>query len=225
MHPRHRHRLTGLVALLAATLLAGTAPAAAAGPTGQWPLKGTFTDPTGSGLLLTPLLLPEFASVIGANGGTRTALVVEPGDGLEISGIKRAARSTYTIEVQFQFAEVEGYQRILSFGPNDRDAGLYLRDGGISLYPSKFQTADLPIEAGDWVTVRVARNGTTGKMQVFWSKPDMIWMFTYKDTTGRYKLRNGIVDLFQDDADENGDGIAGKVIIWNTYKPVILGHG
>lgn len=224
-HPRsRRYRPAALVALLAAALLAGTAPVSAATPPyGQFLLKGTLKNSAGSSLGLTKLGAVTFESGVGPGGGTRSLLRIDQGEGLELSVVKRAARSTYSIEVQLQFQEVIDYQRILSFGPNDRDDGLYVFDEGVRLYPTPWSVPAVPIQAGDWVTVRVSRNGATGKMQVYWSFPTGIGVYTYIDSTGAFKLRNGIVDFFQDDNGEDAAGHVARITIWDTYKPVKVG--
>lgn len=213
-----------LTTLLAATVLATAAPVAAATPPiGQFPLKGTLKNTAGTSLKLTKLGDVTFESVTGPQGGTRQAVRIDDGEGLELTTFGRAARSTYTIEVQFQFEEVVSYQRILSFGPNDRDAGLYVYQSGIRLYPTPFEAPIVAIEPGDWVTVRVARNGDTGRMQVYWSTANGFGVFTRKDAGGNFKLRGGIVDFFQDDGGEDAVGYATRITAWSAYKPVKVG--
>ena len=219
-----RSRLAGPMAVVATALLVVSAPvAAAATRIGQFPLTGSLANTVSTNVKLAKLGAPTFGSGTDRDGTTRQLLQVEDGEGLALQGIPKAARGSYTIEVVLQPDQVSAYERILSFGPNDRDAGLYFQGGGVYLFPQKDDVADTPIAAGDWVRVRVARNGETGAMQVFWETDATIWAFTYKDVGKRYLLRQGIVDLFQDDGSEHFSGNVARITVWKGYKPVKLG--
>jgi hypothetical protein len=221
---RSRARMVAPLAVMLAALLATAAPvSAAATRIGQFPLKGSLANTVATNLKLTKLGSPSFATAAGPNGDPRKLLVVEEGEGLELSRIPKAARGSYTIEVVLKPDQVSDYERILSFGPNDVDAGLYFDDGVLYLYPEKYIDSDTLIVDGEWVRVRVARNGDTGRMQVFWETDASIGLFTYMDTAKDFRLRNGIVRLFQDDGSEHFSGSVARITIWKGYLPVKLG--
>lgn len=221
---RSRSRLAAPFAVMAAALLVASAPvAAAAVQIGRFPLTGELANTVSTKVRLTKLGDPAFVAGTGRDGNPRQLLQVESGEGLAMINIPKTARGSYTIEITLQPDQVDSYERILSFGPNDRDAGLYFRSGGIYLYPQKTDVADTPIVNGEWVRVRVARNGETGQMQVYWDTDATVWAFNYKDSGKRYLLRNGIVDLFQDDGSEHFSGNVGRIAIWKGYKPITLG--
>ena len=213
MHLR-RSRPAVVAALLAATLLVAAGPVSAATPPiGKWALKGNLQNSAGTNLKLTKLGAPTWENT-NTSCITRKAFRFGEGDGLTLTGIPRAARKTYTIDVQFYFEDLTGYRRILSFGPNDEDPGLYLYDGALSLYDHK--QADYQADPSTCVQVRVTRNGATGTMRVYL---DWGLYITFKDTANEYLLRNGEVDFFQDNGSEHPSGAANRILFFNQVVP------
>ena len=214
MSPRRPWMLV-VASLLTATVLAASGPASAATPPiGRWALKGNLKDTAGSSLILTKVGSPSFQTV-NVDSTSRKALVFAPGEGLHLAGIPKPARGTYSIEIQLELNDLSGYRRILSFGPNDQDAGLYLEGGAISLFDHKV-TADPVASTNIWSSVRVTRNGANGQMYVY---VDGTRYLGYKDVRGEYRLRGGIVVFLQDDGGENGSGAAGRVVFWDKVVP------
>ena len=216
---QHRRRSLPLIlsSLLAATLIAAATPvtaAAAAAPTGFWALKGTLANSAGTGLKLAKLGTPAFQTVT-VKGTDRKALVFAPEQGLKVTGIPQSGRRSYTIETWFEFDDMgAAYLRILSFGPNDMDEGLYLFAGYPYLFDDKFRE-DLVLPANTFVRVRVTRDAATNVMRLYLNGK---LAFRSTDTTGKYVLRQGTIVLFQDDGDENGSGTVAGIKVWN--KPV-----
>jgi len=210
-----RSRSLVVASVLAASVLALAAPVSAATPPiGRWDLRGNLTNSAGSTLKLTWLGAPIWNNP-NQSCITRKAFVFGAGDGLALTGIPRAARKTYTIDVQFLIDDMAGYHRILSFGPNDRDAGLYFYDG----HPALFDHKQEPLatwDPGTCVLVRVARNGATGQMKVW---VDWGLYITFKDVANEYLLRGGTVDFFQDDGTEHSSGAASRITFWDKVVP------
>jgi hypothetical protein len=206
------HRPLILVGLLAVAVLASTAPVAAAAPapTGDFQLKGSYKNSAGTALALAPLGAPTFQTV-SVGGTNRKALVFAQGDGLTLTGIPQSARQTYTIDIWFEYDSVACYQRILSFGPNDTDDGLYICDGGIYLYPYSDQKLAV-VAASKWTHVRVTRSRTTKRVQIYVNGR---LTNVALDFTNAMLLRQGTVDFLQDDGGDNPSGTVAGVRFWN----------
>ena len=141
----------------------------------------------------------------------RMALVFELGDGLHLTGVPTAARSTYTIEIWFEFDAVDSYRRIMSFGPNDSDTGLYVQDGYLDLYPNK-ESAAAVVSANQWVKVRITRSGATKVTSVYLNGVRKI---RHTGTANDYLLSGGEAIFFVDDGGENGSGTVARIKVWD----------
>jgi hypothetical protein len=215
---RSRARIWSISAALglAVVLVASIAPISTAtkGPIGDWRLNGSLRNAAGTGLRMTKLGTPQF-EVVDVAGTNKTALVFEEGEGLRLSRIPSAARRTYSIDVFFEFDAVVDYRRILSFGANIFDRGLYIDDGYLDLYP-RLESAATVAAPDQWLHVLVTRNGATRRMKAF---VDGVEVISILDTGDKYLLRNGIAVFFQDDA--NGEHPSGTVSRIKVFDRVL----
>jgi hypothetical protein len=200
--------------VLAAALLVGAAPAlgASPAPTGTFRLSGNIRNGADTNLTLAKIGAPTFQTV-NVRGVSRKALVFAELDGLALSGIPTNARRTFTIDVLFEHDDMVSYGRILSFGPNDQDPGLYLYDGYPSLYDVASNEA-VVVASNTFTRVRVTRSAATKVMRVYVNGTQA---FRYTDVGDQYILRQGRVVFFKDDADddENPSGTVAGITVWN----------
>jgi hypothetical protein len=199
-------------------LSAAAAPAAAASVIGDWKLKGGFKNVAGTTLKMSRVGNVAFESV-DVQGRTRKALRFDEGEGLRVTKIPQNARRSYSISVLLEFDAVDGYRRILSFGSNDRDDGLYVEDGYLDLYP-EVETDEEVAAANQWHRVHVTRRGKNGQMYVYL---DGVKVMKYLDSNGDYLLRKGTVVFFQDNllgsgSEEHPSGTAASIKIWRGVK-------
>ncbi len=205
-----------LATLLAGVLVATAAPvvSAAQGPIGVWRLKGNFKNAKGAPPTMVGLGGAGFESA-DVKGSTRKVLVFDPTvnpQGARIGNIPKAARTTYTVDILFEFDDTSSYNRIMSFGPNTVDRGLYVYNGGVNLYPHRDpSTPDVVVTPDTWARVRVTRNGRTKLVKVF---VDGDKIHQYKDTKNLYRLRDGVSVLFVDDGGEHATGSVASVKLW-----------
>lgn len=208
---RSRTSLT-IASLLAALVLAGAAPVSAAtpAPIGDFRLAGTYKSRVASPLTLAALGTPAFQTVtVGTK--PRTALVFAAGQGAELTGIPPRARATYTIDIWFRFDSAGCYQRVLSFGPNTSDDGLYICSGGPDLYPLSYQRAAV-IQPGTFAHLRISRAAAT-KTAKIWVNGQLTNVAL--DLTNELILRDGTVDFFVDDGADNASGAVAGITFWN----------
>jgi hypothetical protein len=202
---RMRHVLTAGV--LGMALLLAVAPAASAATLiGHWKLLGNFKNAAGATPTMAKLGDTAFETVDVA-GKSRKALVFDEGEGAIVRKIPKAGRASYSISLYLRLDDVAGYRRLVAFGPNTRDAGLYVEDGYLDLYPKKESSAPV-IGPDEWVRVLVTRNGATGRMVVY---VNGVRKLAYRDVIGQYKLKKGIAVLLQDDGGEHPSGVLANV--------------
>lgn len=220
MFARKRSTRT-LVSLVASSLLIGVlAPhASAATKLGDYRFAGNFKNVVkGSPLQTAEIETEGMGSFqdVDVDGTMKTALVFEEGYGLRVSKIPKEARKGYSISVFFELDTITTYRRILSFGPNDRDAGLYIYDGDeIILYPVREPNIPDPVTADEWVRVIVTREAKSGAMKVYVNGEQLI---RFKDSDSKFLLRKGQIVFFQDDGTEQSAGTVSNIKI---HKGVI----
>jgi hypothetical protein len=213
MSTRRTRRSLALMGLLVGAVLIGAAPASAAAPapTGNFLLKGNYKNAAGTSLALAPIGAPAFQAVT-VGGKNRQALVFAVGDGLTLTGIAPAARTTYTIDLWFELDDVASYQRVLSFGPNDTDDGFYLYNGGPDIYPQSYQSAAL-VAANTWTHLRITRSAATKRAMVY-TNGNLTNVVI--DLTNALVLRQGTVVFFKDESgSDDPSGTVASIRIWN----------
>lgn len=191
--------------------LAGTASAATL--IGNWKLKGNFKNAAGTAVTMSKVGDVAFETV-NVNGKSRKALVFDEGEGLKLTKVPKNARGSFSVSVWLEFDDVDGYRRIMSFGPNNKDEGLYNYSGETELYDVQ-GTDTQQFVPNQWARVHVTRNGKTGQMKVF---VDGQKLFAHKDVNGVYKLKQGVAVFFQDDGGEHSSGTVAAVKVWRGVK-------
>jgi hypothetical protein len=154
--------------------------AAASPPIGDWRFDGNLQNSAGTALRMVTRGSPVFQAA-DVDGTLKTALVFAEGDGLKLSRIPRAARRTYSISVFFELDAVDSYRRILSFGPNDQDRGLYDQDGYLDLYPRK-ESQVVVLASNEWSRVTITRSNASKVVKVFVDEVKVIQIWTRTTT-------------------------------------------
>ena len=204
--------------LLAALVLGAAVPWALAGsgPIGEWKFDGDLKNAVGTALKMAQLepVGTNTFQVVDVAGTMKQALVFPQGNGLTLTRIPDAASSTYSVDVYFEFDATSSYRRIMSFGPNTVDKGLYLYDGIVELYPQKEGTTAIAVDT--WTHVAITRDGKSGKVVVY---VDGVPEISYKDSHNKYLLKKGKIVFFVDDGSENASGTVSNI---RVYDRVII---
>lgn len=197
------------VALVAS--LAGTASAATL--IGNFKLKGNFRNSAATPLRLAGVGDVAFATT-DVDGKSRRALLFDAGEGLRLRKVSTNARANYSISIWFELDHVTGFRRLMSFGPNDIEMGLYVSEGGTALYD--VAENDTTVFAPDtWVKVHVTRDASTNRVKVFVDGTEVI---SYKDYREVFRLFLGQAVLFRDDNGEQSAGTIAAVKVWRGAK-------
>jgi hypothetical protein len=228
-----------LSVILALGLVAAMAPAtsAAEGPIGVWKLNGNLKNAKGAPPKMIKVGSPTFRTTK-VKGVTRKALRFAPtapkaagygaagftpapsdevvGEGVRIKNIPVRARKTYTVDMLIKYELLDSYRRIMSFGPNGKDGGLYLHDGTMYLYDFRNPGASV-FEAvpNKWLRVRVTRKGNTKMVKVY---ADGKKVLQFRDKNGVFKLKKGVAEFFKDNgptSTEHAKGFAANIRLWN----------
>ena len=157
-----------LVVASSLLILSTIAPQAeASSRIGEWKFNGTFKNSAKTQLKLTDVPKDSTAFLTTTiEGVNRTACFVGASNGLKVTRIPTTARDNYTVDIYFVTNEVTTFKRIMSFGPNTVDRGLYLVGGHVQLYPGILGT-NPSIAADTWVHVTVNRSSKSGRLKVY----------------------------------------------------------
>jgi hypothetical protein len=210
-----RRALRGLAAMaITGALVASLASVASAATViGDWKLRGSFKNGAGTAVTLTGVGDVQFAT-LGVNGTARKALAWDAGEGLRLTKVPKKARASYSISIRFEPDDVSGFKRIMSFGPNDIDQGLYINSGATELYD--LADSDATVFAPDtWVRVHLTRDGKTNRVKVY---VDGTQVISYRDYREAYRLFLGRSILFLDDSSEHTGGTVAAVKLWRGVK-------
>ena len=201
-------------------------------PTADWKLQGNLRDSRHSVLSLEQIGAPKFKRAkvgrkrrkvlafddLQACDGSLPATAENHCQGLRLSGVPEAAQSTYSLEVYCAITAFPDYERILSFGPNDTDDGLYLSGpdeeppaGNLDLYP-EVNAGEAVVAPRQWVRIRVTREATSQEMHIYVNGAERL---TYTDSGDLYLLRQGQVVFFVDDYDESAAGSVAGIRFWD----------
>ena len=198
----------GLLAASVLILLGATPGGAATSKIGDFPFNNDLTNDAGSAPMLANL------EAGGANtffdAGANTCLNFPVGSGLAMTKVPRSARSTFSLDIFFAFDQTVGYRRIMSFGPNTQDRGLYVYNEVVALYPKREGTLTIGVDS--LFHLVVTRSGKTGVVRVYVNGTRDI---SFRDRKGLYVLRNGVADFFVDDASENSSGYICDLKVYN----------
>lgn len=207
------NKLAFAAAAACVLLLGGSASAAVIA---DFQLNGDFTNSAGS-------------AVMTSNGGTlgATGLTFGANEGPTITGL--GTLSSYTLETQFSFENVDGYRRIADFSNRALDDGLYVLDGDIDFYNQAFGPGGV-ISAGELVTVKLTRS-SSGFVRGYING---VSQFAFNDTSGLAVI-NDQLNLFLDDfafPDEASAGFVNYATISTfavpepaTWALMVLGFG
>jgi len=201
-----------LMGLVLASCLIVAPASASARPIGHWKFNNTFKNSAKTQLKLTDVPAGSTAFLLTTiDGVNKTACFVAAGNGLKVTRIPRAARENYTVDIYFITNDVTSFKRLMSFGPNNIDRGLYVVGGHVELYPGALGT-NPSIVADTWVHVAVTRSGRSGRLRVY---VDGAQELTFSDKRGRFELKRGKVVFFQDDTTEHMAGFIKDVRIYD----------
>ena len=153
-----------------------------------------------------------------ANGGTLDATSYSFGanQGLTLSdGLP--APDEYSIEIQFQFATIDSYRKVLDFLGQTVDAGLYVQGGTARLYPNSGGALQVffPDTPAQLILTRdAATSQVTGYV-------NGVQQFSFQDlaNVAVFSGLNQIATFFMDDSVSGGSeasaGSVGRIRIWS----------
>ncbi len=127
----------------------------------------------------------------------------EQGAGLSLNS--QLPGASYTIDIMTSFANVGGYNKLISFNNLADDAGLYILNGGLDLYNVANGPANL-VTAGTQFDARISRDGTTGLITGYLNGAVQ---FTYSDTSNLFLASTSLYFL-RDDMAQNREDSAGS---------------
>lgn len=171
--PVPRFRNAGLL-VAAITVALATSVGHAAPPTliGDYLLTtGSFTNAvTGTQALGNLVVVPSsgstgFITGTASDAGWFWNGATAPGTGLSVSGLPLnagGAFGNYSIGMRFQFSDVSGYRRLITFAAN-ADTGMYVTNGTFNFY-DEGENKGGSISGNTFVDFVLTRNGTTNQV-------------------------------------------------------------
>lgn len=141
--------------------------------------------------------------VLGTNGYTFGA-----NQGLSLSN-GLVDNGSYSIELQFSFANVSGYRKVLDFKDRSSDVGFYVLNSTLNFYPIAFPGGS-PFSANTLADVILTRDAGTGLTEGY---VNGIQYFGFTDSGGSaiFDAANNIIQFFNDDNRTSGEASAGCV--------------
>lgn len=159
---------------------------------------------------------PELKALNGTLGDGVYAFGI--GQGLELA--KTGVTGHYTIELTFDFGDIESWQKILDFKNRNSDNGLYVYEGKLQFYDfgigGEFQM-------GKSHRVRLERDQATKRVRGFLDDREV---FQFVDTDDHAVFENQTAFFFVDDVgtgDEQAQGAVTRIRIWDTPGGVAAG--
>ena len=119
--------------------------------------------------------------------------------------------SVYTIDMSVSFDAVDGYRKLVSFNDLGSDAGLYILNGTLNLFPEP-DTSGAVVTAGVPFDVSISRNAAglvTGYV-------NGVQELSYQDTTGAFTASTALYFL-RDDTDQNREDSSGSADYIKIY--------
>jgi hypothetical protein len=169
----------------------------------QYRLDGSYADDYGG-----PNLVPA-SGTLGANDYT-----FGPNQGLSLTGAL-ANTGVYTIEIQFKFNDVVGWQKIIDFKNLGPDTGFYSQNGTLSFY--NFATGG-SFPANIFQTVVITRDG--GNQVKAYINGALAFQFNDSSSAGVFSTNS--IHFFKDDAATGfGEAAAGTVNYIRTYDEAL----
>jgi hypothetical protein len=220
--------------LFAAILLAlGTAPTQAAPALiGDYVLSsGSFSNAvTGTAALgsLSPIVSSGstgFVTGTASDAGWFWNGATAPGTGLILSGLPLntgtgagAAFGSYSIGMRFQFSEVSGYRRMITFSPSD-DSGMYVENGQFNFFEATQPKSNKggTITSGSFVDFVLTRSGA-GSVTWYVNGSSTPALTAFPDTANAGAVTSGSLQFFRDNTGGSDFSPAGRVSllrIWN----------
>ena len=185
-------------AVLTAGIAALSGAAQAATLTHDYELNGSYADALGG-----PSLVAE--------GGTLTATDYTFSNNQGLNLTNGVSATDYSIEVNFQFANVNGYRKIVDYQNLASDAGLYIKDSSLEFY-NKGSVTPTTITANTPLDVIVTRDGATGTVATYFNG---VQQQTFDDSTsgiGIFSTPGALAKFFHDDTHTGGgESSAGSV--------------
>jgi hypothetical protein len=225
-----------LAAVLALSLVAGpVAGAAPPTPAIDYRFQGNLTDSGGGSTATQSAPCPADPCISASSFGTNatgpywqwaSTQANDNGGGLRIV-TSAAMGTTYTLILEFQFNETDGYRKIIDYKNRVVDRGFYIDDGFLDFYnleeaaePELF--ADTPYYL---VAVRQSTGGTAGTFTVYMKTPSgsFIEVFEVDDPTGQSLFADegggSVIGLFYDDTAVQGEAPTGGKVYGFTAWP------
>ncbi|HVY63123.1 MAG TPA: LamG-like jellyroll fold domain-containing protein [Planctomycetota bacterium] len=148
------------------------------------------------------------------------AYVFGPGEGPTLTGALSSGE-TYSIEVIFRFASVDGYRRILEQKQPRVDNGWYVLDGTFDYYDNQRSPHDIAqgpqgaIQVNQDVDVVITRDGSTNEVACY---ANGVLQYSFIDTTGSstFDASGNEIEFFNDNGGENSAGVLHTVRIFDA---------
>jgi hypothetical protein len=194
-------RLAFAAGLAAAALLLAAPPARAQKLVRDYDFKAAFKDAAAQG--------PDLKPAGGTLDNGRFNFLAGEGLHLDRAGV----RDHYTIEIVFQFDDVESWQKVIDFKNLGADEGLYVYEGRLQFYDSGIGGEFRP---GKQHTARLERDRGTKRVRGFL---DGVPVFEFVDGTDAAVFADERAAFFLDDtntADETSAGSVARIRIWDA---------
>jgi hypothetical protein len=156
-------------------------------------------------------------------GSARRVLTFPRGGGLSLNTSGLVDSDSHSVAMLFRLDDVNGYRRILDFSGGTADAGLYVRDGRVILYPNGGPVAG-PVIGDAYVrlvlTQAPAPNGRRRTIVYVDGAP-----VADRRTLSAFSLTSGVLRFFQDNTsgpatdEESGGAVACIQVYEGTLTP------
>lgn len=176
--------------------------------------SGSFTSDPAGGPELQPIgtITPMTVTIPATSCPDQPTVELSHFD--ENSGLAAKAffTSTYSIEVIFQFDDVNGYNRIIDFSNGLSDNGIYVLNGCLNFYPNgNIGTCPDAFDTENYKQLAITRDGATQIMNVYLNGE----LFnTYVDDANHYVIDaapNDSIRFFHDDLVIGNEASSGNV--------------
>lgn len=221
--PRFRNArlLVAAITVALATSLGHAAPPTLIGDylltTGSFTNAVTGTQALGSLVVVPSSGSTGFITGTASDAGWFWNGATAPGTGLSVAGLPLnagGAFGNYSIGMRFQFSDVSGYRRLITFAAS-ADAGMYVTNGTFNFYDDG-ETTGGSISGNTFVDFVLTRNGTTNQVAGYVNGVSTP-VLQVADNSGNGRS-SGTLQFFRDNTDGLEFSPAGRISllrIWN----------